>query len=59
MVNKNVPARKAGKGDGSKPLPKVKPPTYPPVSPGNPASLSAFNVQGSGKVQRGYSGGDC
>lgn len=56
MANKNVPARRAGRGDGTKPGPSVKAPTMPPVGPANPASLSATDMQGGvkGKPNPGY-----
>ena len=49
----NRPASIFGVGargsEGSKPGPKVKPPTMPPNGPANPASLSATNMQGGVK----------
>lgn len=52
----NIPAREAGKGDGSKQGPPMKPPTYPPVGPDNPAALSACDMQGNLKGMAGYAG---
>lgn len=55
MANKTgvTPAKLFGVGargnEGSKPGPKVDPPTMDPTGPGNPDCLSATNMQGGVK----------